>query len=52
MNGTQYGGMAICDTQVFHALTGCQRDPRGFGASQKLSSFKELISRSFFSFFF
>ena len=33
MNETRYGGIAICDTQVFRALTGCQRDPRVFEAS-------------------
>ena len=36
MNGTRYGGIAICDTQVFRALTSYQLDPRVFGASHSL----------------
>ena len=28
VNGTRYGGIEICDTQVFRVLTDCQRDPR------------------------
>ena len=31
VNGTQYGDIKICDTQVFRALTGCQRDTRFLG---------------------
>ena len=31
MNGTRYGGIEIFDTQVFRALTGCQRDPQVLG---------------------
>ena len=31
VNETQYGGIKICDTQVFCVLTGFQRDPRVLG---------------------
>ena len=34
VNGTRYGGIEICDTQVFRVLTGSQQDPRVFRASQ------------------
>ena len=31
VNGTRYGGIEICDTQVVHVLTGCQQDSRVLG---------------------
>ena len=37
VNGTRYGGIEICDTQVFRALTVCQRDPWVLGCHKYTS---------------
>ena len=43
MNGTRYGGITICDTQVFCVLTGCQRDPRVLGCHKGRQTFCHLL---------